>query len=52
MRPCATGESFSADTSVATSSSATAISDLKPGDQVMAYDPRTGETAPHTVRTW
>jgi len=49
MRPCATGESFSADTSVATSSSATAISDLKPGDQVMAYDPRTGETAPHTV---
>jgi hypothetical protein len=43
------GESFSPDTTVATPSSETPIADLKPGDQVMAYDPKTGETKAHTV---
>ena len=41
--------SFSASTAVATPSGSTAISSLRVGDTVMAYDPKTGETRPHTV---
>ena len=41
--------SFTPDTKVATSTGKTAISALKVGDTVLAYDPKTGETGPHTV---
>jgi len=37
------------DTQVKTSAGETAISDLKVGDTVEAYDPRTGETGAHQV---
>ena len=45
----ACAHSFAPTTSVAVSSGKVAIADLKVGDQVMAYDPRTGETTPHVV---
>ena len=45
----ACAHSFGPTTSVAVSSGKVAIADLKVGDQVMAYDPKTGETAPHVV---
>jgi hypothetical protein len=42
--------SFSSDTKVAGADGAkTAISSLKLGDTVLAYDPKTGVTGPHTV---
>ena len=41
--------SFTPDTKVATAAGKKAISSLKVGDTVEAYDPRTGVTAPHTV---
>jgi Pretoxin HINT domain len=43
------GCSFRADTAVVTTAGAVAIAGLKVGDTVAAYDPRTGETGPHTV---
>jgi RHS repeat-associated protein len=44
------GESFRADTPVALASGDTiAIADIRVGDRVEAYDPRTGKTGPHTV---
>ena len=39
--------SFSSDTQVATPGGSEAISSLKVGDQVQAYDPKTGVTGPH-----
>ncbi|MEP7289356.1 MAG: polymorphic toxin-type HINT domain-containing protein [Chloroflexota bacterium] len=42
--------SFSADTEVATDHGEEPISDLKVGDQVLAYDQSTGTTGDHTVR--
>jgi hypothetical protein len=41
--------SFSADTAVSIAAGSTAISSIKVGDTVQAYDPNTGETGPHTV---
>jgi hypothetical protein len=41
--------SFTAATAVATTGGTTAIAAIKIGDTVMAYDPKTGETGPHTV---
>jgi RHS repeat-associated protein len=41
--------SFTATTAVATADGSTAIASLHAGDTVEAYDPRTGETGPHTV---
>jgi hypothetical protein len=41
--------SFKATTTVATPSGAIAIANLKVGDQVLAYDTKTGQTGPHTV---
>jgi RHS repeat-associated protein len=43
------GCSFTPDTPVATTSGFVAIASLRVGDQVMAYDPKTGETTPHIV---
>jgi RHS repeat-associated protein len=44
------GCSFTADAQVALSDGSTvAISALRPGDSVLAYDPTTGKTGPHTV---
>ena len=48
VESCAT-HSFAPDTTVATASGSVAISSLKVGDQVLAYDPKTGETASHPV---
>jgi hypothetical protein len=45
----ACGLSFSPDTAVKTTTGEVAVSELRPGDTVLAYDPRTGETAAHTV---
>jgi hypothetical protein len=39
----------SSDTLVATPTGKTAISEIRVGDTVEAYDPRTGVTGPHTV---
>ena len=41
--------SFTATTAVATTGGTTAIAAIKVGDTVLAYDPKTGETGPHTV---
>jgi hypothetical protein len=41
--------SFAPDTLVASLAGAVAIAQLKPGDTVLAYDPKTGETGTHTV---
>jgi tetrahydromethanopterin S-methyltransferase subunit B len=47
--PCG-GQSFTPDTTVAMADgSKEAISSLKVGDSVLAYDPKTGVTAAHTV---
>jgi hypothetical protein len=43
------GMSFSPDTTVATRAGPVPISNLHVGDQVLAYDPKTGETKAHTV---
>jgi RHS repeat-associated protein len=43
------GMSFSPDTTVATRAGPIPISNLHVGDQVLAYDPKTGETKAHTV---
>ena len=43
------GCSFTPDTQVATAAGSTAIASLRVGDTVQAYDPKTGETGPHTV---
>lgn len=46
----ACGLSFSADTPVATPTGEQAISSLKVGDQVLAYDPQTHQTTTQTVQ--
>jgi RHS repeat-associated protein len=46
----ACGLSFSADTPVATPTGEEAISSLKVGDQVLAYDPQTHQTTTQTVQ--
>ena len=43
------GLSFSADTPVATPTGSKPIASIKVGDQVIAYDPRTGKVSPQTV---
>jgi RHS repeat-associated protein len=47
------GLSFSSDTLVATPTGEQAVGTLKVGDQVLAYDPQTGQTSTQTVeQTW
>jgi RHS repeat-associated protein len=47
--PAGLGCSFTPTTTVATATGSVAIASIRVGDTVMAYDPKTGVTGPHTV---
>ena len=49
VEPVTCPGSFTPETTVATPNGLVPISSIRVGDQVMTYDPATGNTAPHTV---